>query len=438
MKDKKKLSILLFFLALFTTGCNGNNATDKAKYNEEVIEKNIMGTTLIENKYYFLVGTSTGKTAAISFKNNGTCMPLFSGLNNSSISGDFMVVYDISNNDCKYTVNKENKTISIDWYGTVTTEYHFKDGYGKYNSSIIGQKYIMKDIIVKEGMNNSLVAVNGNWDLQNIEGAFLIYFLKNEDQTTNDNINKEDQNNIGQITNDDKISETVQYNNDDQENNDTQYNNFYPVNDNLSNNNEINSNREKTYEEEQKEINNMEVDNLSIINIFPGSEFNKYYVGVCSYGVHYLQEIVKEIYINGEQIPIDKACPQGNNEYRIEEEGEICVDVKIIGLYGKERVYHECNDWKAEVPSFKVLIYIGTGDKKFINIITQNGSYNTLGRLKIYVNDVEISQSSEIEGWASIIEKETVSPDLYVSPGTYTIKLVNRYGLSVEKTITIS
>lgn len=83
-----------------------------------------------------------------------------------------------------------------------------------------------------------------------------------------------------------------------------------------------------------------------------------------SYGAHYVKEIAKEIYINGEQIPIDKACPQGNNEYEIEEEGEICVDVKIIGLYGKERVYHECNNWKAEAPSFKVLTYIGTGDKK--------------------------------------------------------------------------
>lgn len=183
-------SVLFALIPIITRIVRSNKDIDE-KAIEKVTEKNIVGTNLIEYKFYYLVGTSSGKTAAISFKNDGTCTPEFSGLNNSSKTGEFMVVYDIPNNDCKYTVDKKNKTISIDWYGIVTTNYIFKDGYGKYNSSIIGQKYIMKDIIVEEGMNDYLVAVNGKWDLQDIDGAFLISFVKNEEQITNDNINKE-------------------------------------------------------------------------------------------------------------------------------------------------------------------------------------------------------------------------------------------------------
>ena len=65
-------------------------------------------------------------------------------------------------------------------------------------------------------------------------------------------------------------------------------------------------------------------------------------------------------------------------------------------------------------------------------------SYNQLGRLKIYINDVLVSESTEVEGWSPMEESNHISPNLYVNPGEYRIRVENKYGLSAEKTITIN
>lgn len=374
------------------------NKTDKKINNDESIDESTENDKSLKmNKDYFIVGTSTGKNAYISFKSDGTCTPNFYSLSNSGSMGNNLgsinVIYQNDNPKCTYTV-KEN-IISVSWLGTFKQTYTYKLGNGKTQTSDYGSFYIMKDIeFIYNEEDDTIDTNNGTWKLSTGESFFTIQFILNgsEDKENNNELNtdKEDNNSNNTTNNDNNSSNNSNNNNNDNESN--------------------------------------EVESPNLI------EEIKVRISVDDYDRHYFEisnvpYTLKELYINGKSI--EEPYYNDSNFIEIEHEGETCVNYKLVGEDGYTREGKECFVFEAKQPTVKLTTW---GEKDcyfYLNDLNSWGDsmyYNKLEKLTIKYDGVLIENSPNIRPYDREYIKQGYFGYIYSTAGKHTITFTNKFG----------